>query len=65
MNLKRPSAWLGRPSLHAAWPSGNGKYNTFMAYKDITPPEGGKITITDGNLQVPNNPVVPFIRGDG
>ncbi|HIL72620.1 MAG TPA: NADP-dependent isocitrate dehydrogenase, partial [Verrucomicrobia bacterium] len=36
-----------------------------MAYKDITPPEGGKITITDGNLQVPNNPVVPFIRGDG
>ena len=36
-----------------------------MAYKDITPPEGGKITITDGNLQVPDNPVVPFIRGDG
>ncbi|MBT7028556.1 MAG: NADP-dependent isocitrate dehydrogenase, partial [Verrucomicrobia bacterium] len=31
----------------------------------MTPPEGGKITITDGNLQVPNNPVVPFIRGDG
>ena len=36
-----------------------------MAYKDITPPEGGKITITDGNLQVPNNPVVPFIREIG
>ena len=36
-----------------------------MAYKDITPPEGGKITITDGNLQVPDNPVVPFIQGDG
>ena len=36
-----------------------------MAYKDITPPEGGKITITDGKLQVPDNPVVPFIRGDG
>ena len=36
-----------------------------MADKDITPPEGGKITITDGNLQVPDNPVVPFIRGDG
>ena len=36
-----------------------------MTYKDITPPEGGKITITDGNLQVPDNPVVPFIRGDG
>ena len=36
-----------------------------MAYNDITPPEGGKITITNGNLQVPDNPVVPFIRGDG
>ena len=36
-----------------------------MANKDITPPEGGKITITDGNLQVPDNPVVSFIRGDG
>ena len=36
-----------------------------MAYKDITPPEGEKITITDGKLQVPNNPVVPFIQGDG
>ena len=36
-----------------------------MAYNDITPPEGGKITITNGNLQVPDNPIVPFIRGDG
>ena len=36
-----------------------------MAYKEISPPEGGKITITNGNLQVPDNPVIPFIRGDG
>ena len=36
-----------------------------MAYKDITPPEGEKITIMDGKLQVPDNPVVPFIQGDG
>ena len=36
-----------------------------MEYKDITPPNGDKITITNGNLQVPDNPVVPFIRGDG
>ena len=36
-----------------------------MEYKDITPPKGDKITITNGNLQVPDNPVVPFIRGDG
>jgi isocitrate dehydrogenase len=36
-----------------------------MAYKDITPPAGGKITITNGKLTVPENPVLPFIRGDG
>lgn len=36
-----------------------------MAYKDITPPAGGKITIANGKLNVPENPVIPFIRGDG
>jgi isocitrate dehydrogenase len=36
-----------------------------MAYKDVTPPAGGKITINAGKLTVPENPVVPFIRGDG
>ncbi|MDP7010806.1 MAG: NADP-dependent isocitrate dehydrogenase [Verrucomicrobiota bacterium] len=38
-----------------------------MAYSfaNITPPEGGNITIENGNLQVPDNPIVPFIRGDG
>ena len=36
-----------------------------MAYKDITPPAGGKITITNGKLTVPENPILPFIRGDG
>ncbi len=36
-----------------------------MAYKDLTPPAGGRITITDGKLNVPENPVIPFIRGDG
>ncbi len=36
-----------------------------MAYQDITPPEGGKITIDGGKLSVPENPVIPFIRGDG
>src|SRR6201989_965145 len=36
-----------------------------MAYTTCTPPEGGKITISQGKLTVPNNPVVPFIRGDG
>ena len=36
-----------------------------MAYKDITPPAGGKISIKNGKLNVPHNPVLPFIRGDG
>src|SRR5690349_20349406 len=36
-----------------------------MPYKDITPPAGGKISITNGKLNVPDNPVLPFIRGDG
>ena len=36
-----------------------------MAYKDITPPGGGRISIKNGKLNVPHNPVLPFIRGDG
>jgi isocitrate dehydrogenase len=31
-----------------------------------TPPEGGaRITIENGKLTVPDNPIVPFIEGDG
>jgi isocitrate dehydrogenase len=36
-----------------------------MAYKDITPPTGNKISIANGKLSVPENPILPFIRGDG
>jgi len=36
-----------------------------MAYRDITPPAGGKISMQDGRLKVPDHPVLPFIRGDG
>jgi len=36
-----------------------------MAYKDVTPPDGGKISIQGGKLTVPDQPIVPFIRGDG
>jgi isocitrate dehydrogenase len=36
-----------------------------MAYKDITPPAGGKISVQNGKLNVPAKPVLPFIRGDG
>ncbi|WP_308638696.1 NADP-dependent isocitrate dehydrogenase [Paenibacillus silvisoli] len=33
--------------------------------KFALPTEGDKITIDNGVLQVPNNPIVPFIEGDG
>ena len=37
-----------------------------MAYKMITPPEGGeKITVVDGKLRFPDNPIIPVIEGDG
>src|SRR5260221_13214566 len=36
-----------------------------MAYKDLTPPACAKISIKNGKLNVPDNPVLPFIRGDG
>ena len=36
-----------------------------MAYTDLIPPAGDKITIESGKLHVPDHPVVPFIRGDG
>src|SRR5512137_839458 len=36
-----------------------------MAYKDVTPPAGGKISIQNGKLNVPDSPILPFIRGDG
>src|ERR1700678_3910642 len=36
-----------------------------MPYKDVTPPQGAKISIQAGKLNVPDNPILPFIRGDG
>ncbi len=36
-----------------------------MSYQSVTPPAGGKITTAAGQLKVPDNPVIPFIRGDG
>jgi len=37
-----------------------------MADPAPTPPAGGaRITIENGKLQVPDNPIVPFIEGDG
>ena len=36
-----------------------------MPFKDVTPPPGEKITMTQGRRTVPDNPIIPFIRGDG
>jgi isocitrate dehydrogenase len=34
-------------------------------YQNVKAPQGGKISIKDGVLNVPDNPVIPFIEGDG
>jgi len=37
-----------------------------MAYQNVKVPAGGaKISIRDGKLNVPANPVIPFVEGDG
>src|SRR5215210_1271438 len=37
-----------------------------MAYTNVKVPEGGaKISIKEGKLAVPDNPIIPFIEGDG
>ena len=38
---------------------------TFMSNKVIVPTGGEKITLANGSLNVPNNPVIPYIEGDG
>ena len=35
------------------------------AEPETTPPEGGRISIREGRLEVPDHPVIPFIEGDG
>lgn len=36
-----------------------------MATAKNAPAEGAKITISDGQLVVPDNPVIPYIKADG
>jgi len=37
-----------------------------MAYQNITiPTDGAKISIKEGKLQVPDNPIIPYVEGDG
>jgi isocitrate dehydrogenase len=35
------------------------------SYDHVTPPAGSRISIKDGKLKVPNQPIIPFIEGDG
>ena len=43
-----------RPLMSTAAPPGS-----------TPPPQGAKITIQNGKLSVPDNPIIPFIEGDG
>jgi isocitrate dehydrogenase len=36
-----------------------------MAYQNIQVPAGAKITVSGGRLKVPDQPILPFIEGDG
>ena len=36
-----------------------------MSYQQVKPPVGEKIRIQNGVVQCPDNPIIPFIRGDG
>ncbi len=36
-----------------------------MSYKQLTPPQGDKISFGGGEITVPDRPVIPFIEGDG
>ncbi len=36
-----------------------------MSYKTTTVPKGDRITMSAGRLNVPDQPILPFIRGDG
>ena len=39
--------------------------STTNAHRKKMSIQGEKITIRDGRLDVPSNPVIPFIEGDG
>jgi isocitrate dehydrogenase len=36
-----------------------------MAHQHAPPPAGGQIQLRNGKLEVPDQPILPFIRGDG
>ncbi|MCO1609851.1 NADP-dependent isocitrate dehydrogenase, partial [Escherichia coli] len=36
-----------------------------MESKVVVPAQGKKITLQNGKLNVPENPIIPYIEGDG
>jgi isocitrate dehydrogenase len=65
---RRASARDFTMPLPEGWPSASLRPSLSennMAYTTCTVPAGDKISISNGKLTVPNNPVIPFIRGDG
>ena len=43
----------------------NSYYTSAPSFKKHKQMSGSKITVNNGVLNVPNNPVIPFIEGDG
>src|SRR3977135_2204384 len=62
-----PCASIPRPgAARAAGDSPGEDLMSTAASPKVTPPaQGAKITISNGKLAVPHNPIVPFIEGDG
>src|SRR6202045_3018508 len=65
MSEIRPATLFSVLSCHSSLVTGHFRGTVPpMPYKDLAPPAGEKIT-RDQQLNVPNNPIIPFIRGDG
>jgi isocitrate dehydrogenase len=47
------------------WPRFYGMGGKALATQFAAPADGNKITISNGKLQVPDHPIIPFIEGDG
>src|SRR5205814_1970285 len=59
-------ASISRPAARAAGDLPGESRMSSAASPRVTPPaQGAKITISSGKLIVPQNPIVPFIEGDG
>src|ERR1700694_3882372 len=65
--LRLPCASIPRPgAARAAGDSPGEDLMSTAASPKVTPPaQGAKIAISNGKLVVPQNPIVPFIEGDG